>query len=57
MRRCVGLACSLEHRFTLSAWRKLDRFLADFFRPISQAILKDIVCLRRRRFNMALLPC
>jgi hypothetical protein len=45
MRRGVGLACSLEHRITLAAWRKLGRLLADLFRPISQAIFEGYCLL------------
>jgi hypothetical protein len=45
MRRGVGLACSLEHRITLGAWRKSGRLLADLFRPISQAILEGYCLL------------
>ena len=45
MRRCVGLACSLEHRITLGAWRQSGRLLADIFRPISQAIFEGYCLL------------
>jgi len=38
MRRCIGLACSLEHLLTLGARRKSGCQLTDFFRSISQAI-------------------